>query len=69
VPRVTVESLAKKLSSKENAERIFIADTRSHGYYDANAMRIKGSTRIEPNNLLTEMQKLPKDKEIYLYCT
>jgi rhodanese-related sulfurtransferase len=42
---------------------------RSHGYYDAGAWRIKGSVRIEPNNLIEEIKNLPKDKEIYLYCS
>jgi membrane protein DedA with SNARE-associated domain len=69
VPQVTVDLLAEKLSSPEAAQRALIVDTRSHGYYDAGAMRIKGSTRIEPNNLLAEMEKLPKDKDIYVYCT
>jgi len=37
--------------------------------YDANAERIKGSIRIEPNNFAEEIKTLPKDKDIYLYCT
>ncbi len=44
-------------------------DVRSHGYYDAHSERIAGSIRIEPNNLTEEIQKLPKDRDIYLYCT
>lgn len=68
VPRVQVEELAQKLSS-DGADRILIVDTRSHGYYDAGATRIKGSIRIEPNNLEEELKNLPKDKDIYLYCT
>jgi rhodanese-related sulfurtransferase len=42
---------------------------RSHGYYDKGAERILGSIRIEPNNLDEEIKNLPKDKDIYLYCT
>jgi len=68
VPRVHVEELAQKLSS-EDAARILIVDARSHGYYDPGATRIKGSIRIEPNNLDQELKNLPKDKDIYLYCT
>ena len=68
VPRVQVEELALKLQS-EDAERILLVDVRSHGYYDADADRIKGSMRIEPNKLAEEISKLPKDKDIYLYCT
>ncbi len=68
VPRVQVEEIANKLASDERAN-VLIADVRSHGYYDASAQRIGGSVRIEPNNLDEELKSVPKDKEIYLYCT
>ena len=32
-------------------------------------MRIRGSVRLDPNAILEEMSQLPKEKEIYLYCT
>ena len=68
VPRVLVEELARKLASGDK-ESLVLLDVRSHGYYDANAMRIKGSLRFEPNQLSEEVKLLPKDKDIYLYCT
>jgi hypothetical protein len=68
VPRVQVEELARKLASDE-ATRVLLVDVRSHGYYDPDASRIKGSVRIEPNNLYEELKTLPHDKDIYLYCT
>jgi membrane protein DedA with SNARE-associated domain len=68
VPRVQVEELARKLASDE-ATRVLLVDVRSHGYYDPDASRIKGSVRIEPNNLYEELKTLPQDKDIYLYCT
>jgi membrane protein DedA with SNARE-associated domain len=68
MPRVQVEELAARLAS-EDAARVQIVDVRSHGYYDIGAERIKGSIRIEPNNLEEEIKNLPKDKDIYLYCT
>jgi len=68
VPRVQVMELAKKLQSEES-RKILLVDVRSHGYYDSGAARIKGSIRIEPNNLFQEVTKLPRDKDIYLYCT
>jgi membrane protein DedA with SNARE-associated domain len=68
LPRVQVKELAQKLLS-EGKENIQLVDVRSHGYYDADAMRIKGSLRIEPNHLSEEVKLLPKDKDIYLYCT
>jgi rhodanese-related sulfurtransferase len=51
--------------------RAFVAifDVRSHGYYEKDAMRIEGSTRLEPNGVAQEKYTLPPDKEIVLYCT
>ena len=68
VPRVQVEELAGRLSSGE-AGGITVADVRSHGYYDPGALRIKGSIRLEPNNLLATVKDWPHDRQIYLYCT
>ena len=68
VPRVQVEELVRKLAS-EGADRVLVVDVRSHGYYDEDAARIKGSIRIEPNNLEEELKRLPVDKDVYLYCT
>jgi membrane protein DedA with SNARE-associated domain len=68
VPRVQVQELATRLAS-EDASRVQIVDVRSHGYYDSGAARIKNSIRIEPNNLEEEIKNLPRDKDIYLYCT
>jgi membrane protein DedA with SNARE-associated domain len=68
VPRVQVQELAARLAS-EDAAQVLIVDVRSHGYYDIGAERILGSIRIEPNNLEEELKHLPKDKDIYLYCT
>jgi len=68
VPRVQVAEIASRLAAGEG-DRIQIVDVRSHGYYDMGAERIYGSIRIEPNNLEEEIKNLPKDKDIYLYCT
>jgi hypothetical protein len=68
MPRVQVQELAARLASTE-ANRVLIVDVRSHGYYDIGGERIAGSIRIEPNNLDEEIKNLPKDKDIYLYCT
>jgi membrane protein DedA with SNARE-associated domain len=68
VPRVQVEELALKLQS-EDSPKLLVVDVRSHGYYDSGASRIKGSVRIEPNNLNEEIKLLPKDRDIYVYCT
>lgn len=68
VPRVQVQELARRLVEDEKDD-IVILDVRSHGYYDPHAERIQGSMRFEPNNLVEELKLLPKDKDIYLYCT
>ena len=68
VPRVQVHELAARLASDEELKPL-VLDVRSHGYYDPNAERIKGSIRLEPNNLEEELKTYPKDKDIYLYCT
>jgi len=68
VPRVQVQELAERLAS-EDSNRLQIIDVRSHGYYDVGSERIFGSIRIEPNNLEQEVKNLPKDKDLYLYCT
>ncbi len=68
VPRIEVQELAHRLASVEKKD-IILADVRSHGYYDAGAARIAGSIRLEPNQLAEELKALPKDKDIYLYCT
>jgi membrane protein DedA with SNARE-associated domain/rhodanese-related sulfurtransferase len=50
-------------------ESVLIYDVRSHGYYDREALRIEGSRRLEPNALTDEAGRLPRDREIVLYCT
>lgn len=68
VPRIQVAELAAKLQTQYPA-KILLADVRSHGYYDPGAERIRGSIRLEPNNLSQQIKTLPRDKDIYLYCT
>src|SRR6516164_11759447 len=68
VPRIQVAELAEKLQTRYS-EMALLVDVRSHGYYDPGAERIRGSIRLEPNNLSEELNTLPRDKDIYLYCT
>ena len=68
VPRIEVSELVHRLHSAEGG-RVLIVDVRSHGYYDADAQRIQGSIRFEPNQLVEELKTLPRDKDIFLYCT
>ena len=66
-PRIPIEEVARRLTSTENAP--LLVDVCSHGYYDAEASRIKGSIRIEPNNLAEEIKSLSKERDIFVYCT
>jgi membrane protein DedA with SNARE-associated domain len=68
VRRVPVTDVEARLKL-EGAPDIIIADVRSHGYYDQGEQRVRGSIRIEPNNLEAFIETLPKDTPIYLYCT
>ena len=68
VPRIAVEQLAERLASAQRDD-VIVVDVRSHGYYDSDAARIAGSIRLEPNRLSEELKSLPKDKDIYVYCT
>jgi membrane protein DedA with SNARE-associated domain/rhodanese-related sulfurtransferase len=46
-----------------------IFDVRSHGYYDRNALRIRGSRRLDPNALHTFETQAAVEKQVYIYCT
>jgi membrane protein DedA with SNARE-associated domain len=68
VPRASVQEIAERLTNGEKDD-VIMADVRSHGYYDSGGDRIAGSIRLEPNRLKEELASLPKDKDIYVYCT
>jgi len=67
VPRVQVQELARRVQSEDS--KVLLVDVRSHGYYDSGAERIRGSVRLEPNNLAEELKNWSTDKDVYLYCT
>ncbi len=46
-----------------------VYDARSHGYFDAKAMRIRGSKRLDPNALNQFDEKFADGSQVYLYCT
>jgi membrane protein DedA with SNARE-associated domain/rhodanese-related sulfurtransferase len=68
VPRVSPSEVARRVYSDIH-EDMALYDVRSHGYYSSKASRIKGSSRIDPNLLSGQIENLPKDKELILYCT
>ena len=49
------------------ATRIY--DVRSHGYFDAGAMRIKGSVRLDPYALGALSEQYAETPHVYVYCT
>ena len=65
VHRALPADVAGALSS----ESAVIYDVRSHGYYDAKAMHIQGSRRLEPNAIHQANEEMPAGKHVYLYCT
>jgi rhodanese-related sulfurtransferase len=46
-----------------------IYDVRSHGYFDAKATRITGSSRLDPNALNRWSEEFPDGQLVYVYCT
>ena len=68
VPRVSAAFIARQLYSDLELD-MAVYDVRSHGYYSHKASRIKRSVRLEPNTILQQIDSLPRDKEIILYCT
>ena len=67
IVRVSATEAARAMS----VEGAVIYDVRSHGYYELNAIRIRGSVRLEPNALhqKAELPHLSPGRPIYLYCT
>lgn len=68
VPRVSAAQVARRLYSPEGGG-VAVYDVRSHGYYDAGAMRIRQSSRLEPNAMNQMAQALPAGTEVFVYCT
>jgi membrane protein DedA with SNARE-associated domain/rhodanese-related sulfurtransferase len=46
-----------------------VYDVRSHGYFDAKAIRIAGSRRLDPNALNRSSEEFPDGQRVYVYCT
>jgi len=65
VPRVEARVAAEAVRGGSGA----IFDVRSHGYYDARAVRIQGSARFNPNTADQAVPAFPEGKLIFLYCT
>jgi len=55
--------------AQDMAAGALVYDVRSHGYFDARAMRIRGSRRLDPNALHQSDVKFPGEGRVYVYCT
>jgi membrane protein DedA with SNARE-associated domain/rhodanese-related sulfurtransferase len=69
VPRAHPSMVARSLYSPDRSDNVVVYDVRSHGYYEHNAQRIKGSIRLEPNALHQYSPDLFEGKLVFLYCT
>ena len=66
VPIVLPRDAARALS---NGEAV-VYDVRSHGYYERNAVRIRGSRRMDPYMLDSfRKEDVAEGQQVYLYCT
>jgi membrane protein DedA with SNARE-associated domain/rhodanese-related sulfurtransferase len=65
VPLAVPSEVAREMS----VGSCVVYDARSHGYFDARAMRIRGSKRLDPNALQQFDEQFPNGSQVYLYCT
>jgi membrane protein DedA with SNARE-associated domain/rhodanese-related sulfurtransferase len=56
-------------AAREMAAGALVYDVRSHGYFDAKAMRIQGSRRLDPNAIHQADTQLPAEGTMFVYCT
>jgi membrane protein DedA with SNARE-associated domain/rhodanese-related sulfurtransferase len=67
--RVAVPYVIPTQAANEMAAGACVYDVRSHGYFDARAMRIRGSKRLNPNSIHQWTEEFPAGQIAYLYCT
>jgi membrane protein DedA with SNARE-associated domain/rhodanese-related sulfurtransferase len=65
----TVPFVIPSEAARQSADGACIYDVRSHGYFDAKATRITGSTRLDPNALSRWREEFPSGQLVYVYCT
>ena len=56
-------------AARARADGALIYDVRSHGYLDRKAIRISGSTRLNPHTLHRFNGELPAGQSVFVYCT
>ncbi len=66
ISRITVEELKEKMDAGEN---VMVVDLRHHLEFDADPETIPGAFRIDAKELQEKNDRLPRDREVILYCT
>lgn len=64
VPRISKDELKAKLGSLD----IILIDVRAKNDWEKSDEKITGAVRMDPSAVDAWAAKLPKDKEIILYC-
>ncbi len=64
VPRINKEDLMNKLGSTD----LILLDVRISEDWQKSMEKIVGARRVDPADLSSWVDTLPKDKEIVLYC-
>lgn len=63
--RITVKQLKEKLDRREP---VLILDARSGNAYLGSQVRLPGALHLPADRLESSLDKLPRDKEIVVYC-
>jgi rhodanese-related sulfurtransferase len=66
IARITVEELKEKLDAGED---VVIVDLRHSMDFEADPETIPGAFRMDAQELEEKNDRLPRDREIILYCT
>src|ERR1700758_2799976 len=66
IARITAEELKQKMDAGEN---VVIVDLRHSVDFEADPHTIPGAFRIDAKELEEKNERLPRDREVILYCT
>lgn len=64
--RITVDELHQKLEAGEN---VTILDLRSSAEVERNPLLIRGARHMTMDELKSQQQEIPRDRDIILYCS
>ena len=65
VERISCEEVCEKL---DRGEEIVLLDVR-RGSWDESDVKAEGALRIEPDEIESRLNEIPKGKEVIAYCT